>query len=93
MSVPARDSSSAEIGTIFDSVASQALHTTWRAFEHRVRATELVAGVHPLSGEEIQHMAMLGPFMYASPAFGKMLMNGGRQALAVIHNRAAQRLL
>lgn len=86
-------STSRDIGTVVDAMATDTFRAVGLAFEHKAKAMDLVADIQPLADEEMQQMIMLGPFACALPSFGKLVMNGGRRVLAAYHNRAAQNLL
>lgn len=86
-------SSHGDIGTAIDTKATDALRAVGSAFEHNAKAIDLISAIRPPDDSEIRQMTLLGPMGWMSPAFGKMIMNSGRRALASFHERAAQSIL
>lgn len=86
-------SSQNQIGTLADEVATESFLVVNQAFEHTARAAEIAAGIQPLTPGDIQQITLAGPFGFACPAFGKLVMNSVRRMLSGMHTLAAQSLL
>ncbi len=82
-----------EVGGVEELMADDALRHVHAAFTHRAKAADLEVGVQPLTPFEAQQLLFYGPYSFASPVFGKVVLNSGRRALASLHRLAAARIL
>ena len=77
---------------VHDVMANESLRTASAVFEHRATAQGHRLNIQDLTPEDVQQIEMYGQLGWATPAFGKLIVNAGHRVMAFRHETAAARI-